>query len=409
MRAKREREVTIVASSNERQTHVQDRLARFVDQVIDGALARERIVGTVVLISIDGDVVLRRAAGFADREAGRTMTEDAIFLLASVTKPIVSAAALAMSERGMLGLDDPVTTWLPRFRPRLKNGSEPVITVRHLLTHTSGLDYGVGAESKLYSDAKISNGLDMPGLEMDEAMSRLASVPLLFEPGTAWNYSLSTDVLGAVMDRASGTSLPEIVSRLVTTPLGMTDTGFSVTNMGRLVACYVDGMPRAVRMSDSQNVTNPQGVWRFSPKRILDPKSYPSGGAGMAGTAADVLALLEAIRSGGSPILNQNSARAFATNALPESLAYTERGWTWGERGWTFGLGASVLHDPSITRTTHEKDTWHWGGAYGHEWFVNPARRLSVVSFTNTAFEGVQGTYPIDLRDAIYYALTSES
>src|SRR4051795_7654068 len=113
-----------------------------LDAVIDQAIREERIVGTVVLVAEDGRIVYRRAAGFADRENGVPVREDTVFRFASLTKPIVSVAALALIERGRLSLDNPVTDWIPWFRPKLANGTEPVITVRHLMTHTSGLTYG---------------------------------------------------------------------------------------------------------------------------------------------------------------------------------------------------------------------------------------------------------------------------
>jgi CubicO group peptidase (beta-lactamase class C family) len=148
------------------------------------------------------------------------------------------------------------------------------------------------------------------------------------------------------------------------------------------------------------------GSCRFAPSRMDDANSYPSGGAGMTGTATDLLLLLETIRLGGAPILDVDSAKALYTNALPEQIAYKQPGWVFGEPGWTFGLGAAVLYDSTITRTPHDRGTWQGGGAYGHHWFVNPARKLSVVVFTNTAFEGCEGAFPADVRDAIYYALS---
>jgi CubicO group peptidase (beta-lactamase class C family) len=378
------------------------KLARHLDHVIEGALARERVVGTVVLVALGGQIVYRRAAGWADRESRSPMREDTIFRLASVTKPLISAAALALAESGELELDEPITKWLPEFRPRLPSGEVPDITPRHLLTHTAGLDYGFQPDGGPYRKAQISNGLDQPGLTMEEALSRLCSVPLLFAPGSAWNYSLSVDVLGAVLSRAAGISLPDLVQRLVTGPLGMADTDFQVREPARLATAYVDGMPRAIRMNDPHDVPFPAGVVRFSPARIFDSQSYPSGGAGLAGSAEDVLKFLEAIRAGGSPILNPRSVELLTTNALPPNVAFIEP-------GWTFSLGVIVLRDPTIARTPHELGTWRGGGAYGHEYFVSPTRRLSVVMCSNTTSEGTAGAYPMDIRDAVYYALTSES
>src|SRR5689334_12419306 len=136
-------------------------LASRIDPVIDGAIARNHIVGAVMLVARRGTVVYRRAAGAADREAQRPMTVDAIFRYASLTKPIVSATALKLIESGRLGLDDPVTKWIPEFKPRLPNGREATITTRQLLTHTAGLSYGFSEpEDGPYHREKVSDGMD---------------------------------------------------------------------------------------------------------------------------------------------------------------------------------------------------------------------------------------------------------
>lgn len=156
----------------------QDMAAR-LDAAIDRAIAEKRIVGTVVLVARDGEVVYRRAAGLADREAGKPMAEDAIFRLASITKPIVSAAAMRLVEEGRIALDDPVTRWLPDFRPRLPNGQAPEITLRQLLTHTAGLSYGfLDGEDGPYRRAGVSDGLGEPGMSLEENLERIASVQI---------------------------------------------------------------------------------------------------------------------------------------------------------------------------------------------------------------------------------------
>ncbi|MEX2319071.1 MAG: serine hydrolase domain-containing protein, partial [Bauldia sp.] len=143
-------------------------LAARTDETIDTAIATGRIVGAVVLVAQGGEIVYRRTIGLADREAGLPMQEDAIFRLASVSKPMVAAAALALVNGGTLALDQPVTRWLPDFKPKLKDGTTPTITLRHLLTHTSGLGYGDLAPGDPYRPAGISGGLDQPGLGMAE-------------------------------------------------------------------------------------------------------------------------------------------------------------------------------------------------------------------------------------------------
>jgi CubicO group peptidase (beta-lactamase class C family) len=168
-----------------------------LDSAIDRAIEQRRIVGTVVLVAHCGELVYRRAAGFADRETQTPMRADSIFLLASVTKPIVTAAAMGLIEDNAMGLEDLVTRWLPDFRPRLTSGMVPAITVRQLLTHTAGLSYrSFEPADSAYHSLNVSDGLDQPGLSLTENLRRLGEAPLVYEPGCAWRYSLATDVLG---------------------------------------------------------------------------------------------------------------------------------------------------------------------------------------------------------------------
>jgi CubicO group peptidase (beta-lactamase class C family) len=155
-----------------------------LNQVIDRALSENRIVGTAILAARDGNVVFSRAAGLADRASGRPVRRDTVFRLASMTKPIVSAATLVLVEQSKIQLDDPVTRWLPEFRPALPDGRRPTITVRHLLTHTAGLNCGFKeAANGPYHRAQVSDGLDQPGLSIDENLRRLASFPCSIRQG----------------------------------------------------------------------------------------------------------------------------------------------------------------------------------------------------------------------------------
>ncbi|VFT09411.1 putative beta lactamase [Pseudomonas aeruginosa] len=216
-------------------------LAENVDQVIEAAFADQRLVGAVVLVAHRGQWLYRRAAGLADREAGRIMGEDSLFRLASVSKPIVSVAALSLVDEGRLALDEPIADWLPAFRPRLADGREARITPRQLLSHSAGLGYRfleADADGP-YARAGISDGMDLPGFDLAENLRRLASVPLLYEPGRAWGYSLATDVLGALVERVDGRPLAEALRQRVGIPAGMRDSGFLCADACRLAAVYV--------------------------------------------------------------------------------------------------------------------------------------------------------------------------
>ncbi|AIQ22674.1 beta-lactamase [Paenibacillus sp. FSL H7-0737] len=369
-----------------------------IDEVIDRTLADKRLVGAVIKVAIDGELVYSRAAGLADREMSRLMQEDALFRLASVSKPIVSTAALVLVAQGRLQLDDRVDRWLPEFRPRLQNGEFATLTIRHLMTHTAGLSYRFFQEENgSYQSAGVSDGMDQSGITLEENLRRLASVPLLYTPGTEWKYSIATDVLGAVIAKVTETPLNEAVHSLVTKPLGMSDTGFIAVNRERLATSYANDTPEPRPLHDPDSIAFMEGTAGFllAPGRALDDTAYHSGGAGMVGSAGDFLQLLETLRKGGAPLLPESLVHDMTTNQIGDlPMAF------WPGRG--FGLGITVLKDPVAADTSESPGTWRMGGTYGHSWFVDPEQRLSVVAFTNTALEGMSGQFTVDLCDAIY-------
>jgi CubicO group peptidase (beta-lactamase class C family) len=367
-----------------------------IDAAIDRAITEQRLVGAVVLVTHDGKLVYQRAVGLADRDAKRPMQISTVFRLSSVSKPIVSAAALALVDHGKLSLNDPVTKWLPDFRPKLASGEAPTITVRQLLTHTSGLGYKFAEKpGAAYDEAGVSDGFDELRISLNENLRRLGTTPLFSRPGEAWRYSLSIDVLGAVVEKASGKALPQTVAELVTQPLGMRDTAFWARQPTRLATPYYDSKPAPERMADPQSIPYLEGGrLTYSPSRALDPKAYPSGGAGMVGTAPDFMRFLEAIRTGGNPILGAAMAASMTRNQIGSLMG--------PQPGIGFGFGGAVVVDPPAAHTPQSQGTWQWGGIYGHSWFVDPAQKLTVVAFTNTGLEGMWGKFTTDLRDAVY-------
>ncbi len=355
----------------------------------------------------DGAIVYRRAAGLADRERALPMHEDAVFRLASLSKPLVTAAALRMAELGKIALADPVTRYLPDFRPALPNGDVPTITLRHLLTHTAGLSYGfMQPPDGPYHRGRVSDGLAEPGFTMSEELDRIARAGLAYPPGERWAYSVAMDVLGAVLEAAEGADLEAVATKYVSAPLGAASLSFDLTadQRMRLVTSYADGAPEPVRIPDEgMRVHFPAGIpvyaglagINLSPARVFDRNSFRSAGAGMNGTAGDMLKFVEAIRTGGAPILSRESVSAMTTVQTGD-LPIVNRG-----PGWAFGYGGSILTDPAAAMSPQSPGTFGWGGVWGHTWFIEPARRLSVVSLSNTALEGMMGRYVRDLRDAI--------
>ncbi|WP_338909929.1 serine hydrolase domain-containing protein [Serratia marcescens] len=350
---------------------------------IEQALREKRLVGAVVLVAQGGEIVYRRAAGMADREAGKPMALNTLFRLASVSKPIVSTAALALMAQGAM-----------------RDGTAPLMTLRHLMTHTAGLSYRFfQPEGGFYAQLGVSDGMDEASVSLQENVRRIACAPLLAPPGAAWRYSIATDVLGAAIEQASGLPLTQAVKKWVTGPLAMTDTDFLAVDPARLAAAYADhpGEPRRLRQPDRLPFIDGSAGFHLSPARALDPQAYASGGAGMVGSAEDFLRLLETLRQGGGQVLPAEWVTALTTNQIGDlPMPF------WPGRG--FGLGITVLKDPIAAQTPESVGTWRMGGTYGHSWFVDPVRQLSVVAFTNTALEGMSGAFVGEICQAVYAA-----
>ncbi|MGE6332339.1 serine hydrolase domain-containing protein [Stenotrophomonas sp. NPDC077659] len=365
----------------------------------------QHLVGAVVLVREHGVLRHASATGLADREAGAPMQRDQLFRLASVSKPLLTTVILRLVADGVLDLDAPVQRWLPMFRPALADGSVPPISLRQLLSHTSGLGYRfLEADAHgPYARAGVSDGMDANPVSLQDNVQRIGQVPLLFAPGSQWLYSLGVDVAGAVAEAASGQTLQQLFDALLAQPLGLRDTGFSTTQAARVATPYVSDAPQPHRLQEGEIVAPFDGTVgiEYSLARATDARRYASAGAGLIGTADEVMTVLEALRD------VQVSA------LLPPALAAEMGRLQAGEQGpadppgWGFGLGFAVLRDAAAAGTPQAVGTWRWGGAYGHSWFVDPARALSVVALTNTLYEGMHGAFVDALRDAVYRDLAA--
>ncbi len=360
----------------------------------------QRLVGAVVLVREHGVLRHASATGLADRESVTPMQRDQLFRLASVSKPLLSTVILRLVAEGVLDLDTSVQRWLPDFRPALADGTAPPISLRQLLSHSSGLGYRfLEADAKgPYARAGVSDGMDANPLSLADNVRRIAQAPLLFAPGSQWLYSLGVDVAGAVAEAATGESLQALFERLLAAPLGLRDTAFAARNAARLATPYVSDTPQPHRLREGEVVAPFEGTVgiEYSLARATDASRFPSAGAGLVGSADEVMAVLEALRD------------VQRSGLLPPALAAEMASPQVGEQGppepagWGFGLGFAVLRDAAASGTPQSAGTWRWGGAYGHSWFVDPARGLSVVALTNTLYEGMDGAFVDELRDAVY-------
>jgi CubicO group peptidase (beta-lactamase class C family) len=359
-----------------------ERLARLTD-ILQGYVDEGRLPGAVAMVLRDGRVVHTATVGHRDREARAEMRSDAIFRIASQTKAIVSVAVLMLQEDGALLLSDPVSDYIPTFSTttvaepdgsggyRVVEAARP-ITLRDLLTHTAGIGYGGGPGGDQWREAGITGWYfahrDEPILE---TVGRMAALPFPAQPGSAFVYGYSTDVLGAVVEVAAGMPLDAFLRERIFDPLDMHDTHFylPVEERDRLAAVYSlgEGLERA-----------PAGPGMQTQGQYVDgPRVSFSGGAGLLSTARDYARFLQALANGGA--LGEARILSPTTVAL---MATDHVGDLYGTSGMGFGLGFSVREDVGRAGVPGSPGEYGWGGAYHSTYWVDPVEDLVVVYFT---------------------------
>ena len=373
----------------------------------------ERLPGLLVAVVRDDRLAWIETCGLRDVEAGLPAAPDTIYRMYSMTKPITTVAALMLYEEGCFQLDDPVARFLPAFsETRVYAGgsaesfeTEPLarpITVHDLMTHTSGLTYAFQDEhpvDALYRRHGIEFNANLGPLA--DLVEATAAQPLAFQPGARWNYGVSTDVLGRLVEIWSGLSLDAFIAKRIFAPLGMTDTGFHV--------------PEEQRERFASNYTRPDGgglalVDAASESRFLEPAATLSGGGGLVSTAADYLRFTRMLRGrgalGDTRLLGRKTVEHMTANQLPGDLAdmgqprFSETPFT----GVGFGLGVSVMLDPAKARIVGSPGEYAWGGMASTAFWVDPAEDLIVLLLTQLS---PSSTYPIrrELRVLTYQAL----
>lgn len=372
---------TTIAWAGQPSVLAPDRLAR-LDQLLQRYVDENRIGGAVALVLRDGKSVYERAVGWRDKEARRRMTSDTLFRIASQTKAITSVAALALVEEGSIGLTTPVSAFIPGFEKTTvadRNGGAAVpatrrITIRDLLTHTAGISYGTDSHVSALYEAKglgPAAGYGWYTADKDEpvcdTMERLASLPFVAQPGEAWVYGYNTDILGCVVERASGMPLDTFIETRITGPLGMKDTMFfvPVTQRERLAALYASGNDRII--TRAPDGARGQGHYVDGPRRSF------AGGVGLVSTARDYARFLEMIRKGGAldgvRILAPRTVALMTTNQVGTLHSST---------GLGFGLAFETV-DRYGANGLASVGSFGWGGAYGTRYHVDPEARLVMV------------------------------
>jgi CubicO group peptidase (beta-lactamase class C family) len=390
-----------------------ERLAR-VDDVTHSYVDHGKLPGIQLLLSRRGELVHHDCYGCSDVAAETPVTPETIYRIYSMTKPITSVGLMMLFEEGHFLLENPVHRFLPEFEdvqvwdggtvdaPQTRPPAR-AITVHDVLTHLSGLTYGFHYQHPV-DELYRNNGLgdfSEPSFDLAEGMERLASLPLLADPGTRWNYSMSTDVCGRLIEVMSGQPLDEFFRDRIFDPLGMSDTGFHApeSELDRCCPLYVKGGDGALKvMAPSTS--------------MVQPPKFLSGGGGLVGTGPDYLRFCHLLGNGGEldgvRLLSPRTLRYMARNHLPGGKLLNEVGQsTFSEaamEGTGFGLGFSVIQDAAALQNLASEGEFAWGGAASTAFWVDPVEDICAVFMTQLL---PSDTYPIrrQLRAAVLQAV----
>ncbi len=397
-----------------------ERLARLDRFLKDRYVETGKLVGTLTLIARKGKLVHTSVLGLADKERNKPMREDTIFRIYSMTKPITSVAFMMLVEEGLVALEDPVHRFIPSWRDlgvfvagtpgafQTKRTDAPMRII-DLLRHTSGLTYGFQQRTSVDAAYRqLGIGMIESRIALESMIAELSKLPLEFSPGTAWNYSVSTDVLGYLVGRISGMPFDRFLKTRIFEPLAMTDTAFHVPpdKHERLAACYaLDPSGRIVLQDDPAK----------SP--YLNPTEFLSGGGGLVGTASDYMKFCNMLlargkAANGAQLLGPKTLELMTLNHLPGGRELMEMSRSLFSEatfaGLGFGLGFACTLDVARTQTAGSVGAYFWGGAASTVFWIDPKEELAVVFMT----QFMPSThYPIrrDLRTLVYQAITEAS
>ncbi|MGN6499586.1 MAG: serine hydrolase domain-containing protein [Tsuneonella sp.] len=395
------------------------RLARIDTFLQEQYIASGRLKSAQILVAREGQPVHFAQFGSL-RDDGTSIREDALFRIASMTKPVTSIAFMQLVEQCKVALDDPVARVLPEFAELGAysggGGALPFAPMQRgkplrfvdLMTHMSGLTYGFQNRSSIdaaYRAAELD--LAREHLDSDGYIAALGKIPLEFEPGSRWNYSVSTDVLGVAVERLSGMRLGDYFQQHIFAPLGMTDTGFRVAEGqgDRLADAYGYHPGKGPRLVD-----------RAAQSKLLADGRFDSGGGGLIGTIADYhrfcSMLLNKGELDGARIVAPKTLDLMTANHLPGGADLTQMSQSLfseaNNAGTGFGLGFAMVIDPARTLMPASKGEFYWGGAYSTAFFVDPVERITMVFMTQLY---PSSTYPIrrQLKTLIYSALVQSN
>ena len=359
-----------------------------IDEVLRADIEAGRMPGAVVAIARKGKLVYFKAFGYRDKAANVPMTTDTIFAIASMTKPMVTVGALQLYEQGRVPIDDPVSKFLPQFAnmkvARMDAAGKEIIdtvpasrriTIQDIMRHTSGIIYGgrgSTAVHKLYPDSSSSAALEYTGPEF---IDKLASLPLMYQPGTVWDYGFSIDVLGQVVESISKERLGTYLQQSLFQPLGMTDTGFMVPPAN--AARYARALPNDPDTGKPQSVLD-----------LTKPTKFDCGGGCAVSTASDYMRFAQMLLNhgqlGGKQILSRKTVDFMTSNQLGPEVKNLIGAADPTRADYGFGLGMAVRTTPGIVRMMGSVGDYSWPGASGTNWWADPKEELAVVFMAQT-------------------------
>lgn len=372
-----------------------------VENAMQQYVANKQIAGAVVLVARKGTIAYMKSAGLQDIETKKPMQDNTIFRIASMTKPITSVAVMMLLEEGRFRLDDPLHKYLPEFKDMkvlvdatVTNGkanadslaaAKRPITIRHLLTHTAGFTYHWNARlGPLYDKHGVAHGIGLHQETLAESMKKLAALPLTHHPGDEWEYGLSTDVLGYLVEVVSGKSFDEFLRERLFAPLKMNDTHFFLpeNKAARLATVYQFSTEKGL-VKAPDHITL-QGRGDYSPHYpVTGPKRYFSGGAGLSSTATDYARFAQMLLNGGEldgvRLLSRKSIELMTTDFSKEKTA---------PFGFGFGLGFGIKNDVTFSGELGSAGSYSWSGAFYTRFWIDAKEQLFAISMVQLLTEG---------------------
>ena len=363
-----------------------ERLKR-LDAAMDEWVKKGYMNGGAALIIRNGKIAYYKASGYDDLDTKSTLQKDGIFRIASQTKAITSVAIMMLFDEGKLLLSDPVSQYIPSFKkqsvlvtlnPDTTYTTVPAkreVTIKDLLTHTSGLGYAqIGSKeaNSIYEKSKLTAGIGVSNETLLTAMTRLGTLPLMHQPGEKWTYGLNNDLLGSLVELISGVSLDEFFRTRIFEPLGMKDTYFTIpqAKASRLVNLYTEKSDGTLVKAGTNMLNGP-----VTANYPLVKTSYYSGGAGLSSTLYDYAIFLQMLLNNGEyngkRLLGRNTVRMMTTNQIGDLSLGDDK----------FGLGFQIVSEKGSGRTPAQAGTFSWGGAFATSYWVDPKEKMVLLFY----------------------------